>query len=385
MPWQPGAGSFGVLGPPPPPLHGDPPFIDTQQDGIQNIGNYTSLFWGPAQFMNAAIFASGQPWVDVIAYGADPTQAQDSTSAIQAAINAAAGTVPVFIPAGKYLITSTLTCPYKQQRIFGAGMGITTLRSTAAANPVLSFSLGSGSGDTLYSLEDLTLNGGSASNGATAISLQVGATGGDFKNVEIINYALGVTNGTNAAFSNCFRRCFIHANTVGVSISLGSQQTSFRDCQVISNTQNNFLIGDASHQCPGPILISGCNIQAANVAVTVSNVLVKNCDNLIVEGCYSETNTTTASMDIEIGASTVLTPRVTVRNCRFLSNGANSSVVIDSGTTGAILLLEGNRQFNYAGTVIVDSGTTSNVRRICNTENSTFINDSFNGTVLVYP
>ena len=71
-------------------------------------------------------FDSNVAWVT--AYGADPTDATDSTAAIQSAINAAHsnGSEEVFLPRGKYSITGTLTL-YPNTRFFGLPGGYSEL------------------------------------------------------------------------------------------------------------------------------------------------------------------------------------------------------------------------------------------------------------------
>ena len=52
--------------------------------------------------------------LNVLDYGADATGATDSTSALQAAVTAAvAAGNSVYMPAGTYLVTDTITCPAK--------------------------------------------------------------------------------------------------------------------------------------------------------------------------------------------------------------------------------------------------------------------------------
>ena len=56
-------------------------------------------------------------WASVVAYGADPTGAADSTSAVQAAMNSGATTV--YFPIGTYLIGGTVNVTGSVVRIFG--------------------------------------------------------------------------------------------------------------------------------------------------------------------------------------------------------------------------------------------------------------------------
>jgi len=92
---------------------------------------------------NVAI-KGGRPWFDVVAFGADPTGATDSTSAIQAAVNAATGaanpqttarqaTGPVYIPAGSYKISSDILIQSVSGfHLLGAGANQTTLQATGS-------------------------------------------------------------------------------------------------------------------------------------------------------------------------------------------------------------------------------------------------------------
>ncbi len=63
--------------------------------------------WTRTSLVNgAASFLGPRPWVDVTAYGADPTGAMDSTSAIIAAINAACSSKrSINFPSGVYVLT----------------------------------------------------------------------------------------------------------------------------------------------------------------------------------------------------------------------------------------------------------------------------------------
>lgn len=78
------------------------------------ISDVTSAVTGATPAAAAATNTATPDWINVAssAYGADPTGATDSTTAFSNAIAAAAsaGGGVVYIPAGTYLISSTLTC-----------------------------------------------------------------------------------------------------------------------------------------------------------------------------------------------------------------------------------------------------------------------------------
>jgi hypothetical protein len=71
------------------------------------------------------------PAGDVRRYGADPSGAADSTTAIQSALNVAQ---PVYLPWGRYTITAALTNNVSKRRIYGDGPALSILRPTGAIN-----------------------------------------------------------------------------------------------------------------------------------------------------------------------------------------------------------------------------------------------------------
>jgi polygalacturonase len=73
--------------------------------------------------------------VNVLDYGADPTGAADSTSAIQAAINSfASGRGTVWFPIGTFKVTSTITVTQNRIHLVGAGSWATQILFVPTAN-----------------------------------------------------------------------------------------------------------------------------------------------------------------------------------------------------------------------------------------------------------
>lgn len=110
--------------------------------------------------------------VSVLDFGADPSGVSDSTAAIQAALNYAATLTgcTVFMPAGTYLISSTLSFAGHSTRLIGAGRGIIpgtyaisdggTQINYTGANYAISFN-----GKHYCEVADLTLRSTTASGG----------------------------------------------------------------------------------------------------------------------------------------------------------------------------------------------------------------------------
>jgi hypothetical protein len=71
---------------------------------------------------------------DVRRYGADPTGAADSTTAIQSALNVGQA---VYLPAGNYAISAALTNAVAKRRIYGDGPAISVLKPTGAINTIV--------------------------------------------------------------------------------------------------------------------------------------------------------------------------------------------------------------------------------------------------------
>lgn len=127
-------------------------------------------------------------WVNVLDYGADPTGAKDSTSAIQAAIDAAAtnpsGYIPpVYLPAGTYLVT-----PGATPTLNADGNLVRMIGDSAGGQTQLSLSSASASGDVLFSIpsygavfEHVEFYGANTSADVTWFSIASGAKGVVFR------------------------------------------------------------------------------------------------------------------------------------------------------------------------------------------------------------
>ncbi|HEY1918553.1 MAG TPA: glycosyl hydrolase family 28-related protein [Streptosporangiaceae bacterium] len=74
-------------------------------------------------------------WINVVSYGADPTGATDSTAAIKKAIAAlpAAGGL-IYLPAGKYKVSSVLTCTKVPAYFVGDGFWATVVEFTGTGD-----------------------------------------------------------------------------------------------------------------------------------------------------------------------------------------------------------------------------------------------------------
>ena len=161
--------------------------------GTLNAGTFapSSISTGTLQVTGNASTKGPRPWVDVVAYGADPTGAADSTSAIQAAINAACssgstGGGAVHFPPGQYrvlqpqtsvsttapVLTVPSTCKgltleggssYSGTSVQFSRPPLTSIQVSTGSSPnlmpVLMLTAGAGSGNQPVTLRDLSISG----------------------------------------------------------------------------------------------------------------------------------------------------------------------------------------------------------------------------------
>src|SRR5439155_25968066 len=108
----------------------------------QSPGNFSTLSTtGTATLNGDVLMCYGRPWIDVRCNGAVGDDSHDDRSAIQTTINTAiANNWPVFIPAGKYKLTSPVTADYASQAANGFRLiseGATLDGRSIATGPVL--------------------------------------------------------------------------------------------------------------------------------------------------------------------------------------------------------------------------------------------------------
>lgn len=137
----------------------------------------TSTFLGTTNFTGNAVFKSGEPWADVVAFGADPIGNSDSYPSIQAAINfieTTYGGGTVFLPPGVFKVSASPVIPaYVTVQGSGRGFGANgwpnqaTVIKASGNNSVMSFDQNGRFGG----LRDVCLIGGATSIAATSLSV----------------------------------------------------------------------------------------------------------------------------------------------------------------------------------------------------------------------
>ncbi len=219
--------------------------------GTLSAGTFapSSISTGSLQVSGNASTKGPRPWADVVAYGADPTGASDSTSAIQSAINSACSTGStgggaVHFPPGSYKVLQPQT----------------SVSTTASVFTIPSACNG------------LTFEGGSSSNGASAqfsrppqtrivvtpgsspnlmpvfmIPAGVGTT--TFRDLQISGYNQAVQ--LNATFGVTFDNTFLQITSTGNGIRTGANDNTDNTPLAIYNTFTVLFRGGGLEASPG--------------------------------------------------------------------------------------------------------------------------------------
>lgn len=330
----------------------------------------------------------GYPLYDVchpyFAGGADPTGSTDSTKAIHAARDWVGSAGGLFFGSGIYAV-SGLQHKWSKQGWYGAGPGATVLvPSPSYEGTLLDINCAAGF-NGYYTLWGMTLNGISAAQSPNGIYLEDQSSSGLVALVEVKNCGVGVANASHAQ-STSFWRLNSSYNNVGVQWVKYGQQTAFRDSRIVGNALNQVQLGDDSQAVAGPIRFVDTNLQSSGPTQAQSNVLIKSCSLVIFDGCYWESQTYSASCDIEVASSAQSACKVVVRDNNNNGNAAAaSSIKVDSGVSGTVLILDAGRWTGYTGSVVSDSGTGTSQLHWGTHENGVFIPAQYNGNNLVWP
>jgi Pectate lyase superfamily protein len=222
---------------------------DTQALSFWNGSAWTAVTFGGAQLNTANVFTQPQTlpvWdiggavFNVKAYGAKGDGSTDDTTAIQAAITAAAvngGTVR--FPTGTFIINSgPLTVTGFKITLVGAGKGATVLSNTGTSDM---FTLASAGALSYFNHSKMTLTSGASSGHIYNVSNAAGVGSSIFSELQFnqnnINNA--VYNSINKAFiQNVVEKCAVYGlqtHTLPlwycVSTTNGINDNVFRDCR----------------------------------------------------------------------------------------------------------------------------------------------------------
>ena len=216
----------------------------------------------------------------------------DCTASIQAALTAS---LRVYIPAGAYLITSTLTLRNNQHII-----GSSTLASVLQANTDITVM--SATNNSQITLEDFEIFG-VGSGTSTKYGLQwINTPYCVFNRIYVYGFSKGVyfkAGGTAPAssFSNSFNNCVIQANAVNI------------DCESEANSLNLYStrLGSATIGVrfldSNTLMVLGCDFEACTTcAIQIDSASAATEVGATIAGNHFESNTSTTG-DINIGVS----------------------------------------------------------------------------------
>lgn len=345
--------------------------------------NYAATF-GPGRFVGTNIFdgvfqansnvvIKGQsPWVDVVAFGADPTGVADSTIAIQAAINSFGTNNTMrsgrLLMNGGFVITNTLIFDRKSVEVMGAGWGSSTatlpggsyLKWNGPTNlPMIRVSRSYG-----FRLRDMRFIGNTTNRPNAAISMyQLSADGNAnqhnaFENIQIgnlegfdsdegmqFNYGIIFEGDNLNNDENMFRNVRIKSCGTGVKIS-NSQNgiNSFHHLAVLNCSTNGFQCGSVAYlrDCffsgnPVDLLIDvdGAVIRAQNFQSENSGRLADinptGQGGLVIEGGYWQVSTNLNADAKVIKGNYPWDLALVIKNFRFLpvDGYAGATPIID--------------------------------------------------------
>jgi parallel beta-helix repeat protein len=201
---------------------------------------------------------------NVLDYGADPTGSADSTSAIQAAINAAQnGVSTVYFPAGTYKTTGSIVVN-RTVNLVGAGAPCTTIKPTAGlTGPCIRYGVIGDTprpGSTACEITGLDLDGTDTID-ANASGIVTWCSHLDFHNNTVQNFS-GYGIYCVGSWSNSVRNNFIYNNTK-TNIVLEATCNAFV-------VDSNYILQSGEH---------GIWLQGCNKAVVTNNDLETNTGN----------------------------------------------------------------------------------------------------------
>ena len=164
-------------------------FDGTSLHLINGVNIYAPVTYtqGSSGAVARTIVSKLQEFVSVLDFGADQTGATDSTTAIQAAINAAiAEQCRLFFPKGTYLVSSVLTVTGTVW-ISGAGKYVTIVKTEQANASIFNFT----GGGYAFELSDMRLQGPPTPTSGSLITCACDSE--SIRDVALSNYYYGIT------------------------------------------------------------------------------------------------------------------------------------------------------------------------------------------------
>jgi len=282
--------------------------------------------------------------LNIVDYGADPTGATDSTSAIQDTIDAGeSGGRSVFIPAGTYLVSDCLTIE-TGLKLFGEGMQsvLKVDASVDASTDIICLSPSTTTDDknTGYILEDFRIEPVSGTPGRYGVSIDITTRAlyqSRIKGVRIDqlgNYGIAtLPNATplmDGFFTSTIEECVIYGgiklDKAGDSLRILRNTLTGTNVGVYVDLWCNTPLVDCFDGGPHGLEIIGNNITCEDGALDVRNAHAGVFSHNVVEVPAGGTLQNSAAISID-GIPTKLTQSFMVINNSYLTTVAGNDVV----------------------------------------------------------
>lgn len=241
--------------------------------------------------------------LNVRSFGAKGDSQADDTSAIQTAINyvQTAGGGTIFIPAGTYKLTATISITANRVRLIGEQVGQslssgTTLKQTSSTTDIISISAPS-QALTGVSVQNLNLVGNSG--GSTGSGIHVSSSAHTISGLYIDNvsalqcaqHGLFCEASSNFIFNGTVSNCsFTSNNGDGVNLTGGVAQLAFVSIFSNNNLNNAFNLNGTSAYNLSNVAFYRCT--GSGAPSTYAGWKLHYCDAITILDSHEESNTT---------------------------------------------------------------------------------------------
>lgn len=304
-------------------------------------------------------------YVSVLDFGADPTGTTDSSNAIQEAINAAALTSGVVtLPAGTFLINTSLSLIGKYITVIGAGMRQTTIKANATLTSI--FEAGE-TADVLISpfvIQDLTINGNSTTTNGINVNYRHHSV---VRNVYIINCTYGMQEVN--AWNNLRENVRCDTCSTGFYLKGSNHNSHWNRCTTTNFSNSGIYVDSLGAALDGndALLFSACDVEYGAGAGIVFNgssatfdtcyigenvsgpVFTLNNGNVLIQGGFYLFGYTTAANGFNVNAG-----KIQVQSGIISNQGALGPSGMVRGTgTGKIKFFDNADAQGFGGTIAI--------------------------------
>jgi len=298
---------------------------------------------GTAKF-SRTVQAKLQESASVLDFGADPTGVLDSTTAIQAAINASS---KVYLPAGTYKISASLTITSSNHEFYGAGIDQVII-SNIGTDYALQVKSAGGSDPTKLSIyvHDFTIDGTNTGKGLYVYDVAQS----NFHRLKVKNSTasgIELAQAVDCGLTDCVTE-YNAGNGIFLHESLKAALEYTTNAVMVLRCIGN-------HNTTAGIRVRGAYqniIAGGEYSANAYGILLEGGERTVIDGAWVENNTTKA---LQTSSYTSAFPNTYTANYNKIVNN------LFSGSTGIELVTgQGNFfQSNYCGVnITIDAGAS---------------------------